>query len=273
MSNKLCKGGCGQEATFKEWCGIKWQSGNKYAVSCPVVEQRRGISISKYRVMESSIGKNPMQNPEICAKNHSLQRAKKISEKLRRRGNLGILPQQVESKELKEKRRMNVSQSMRKLWEQGLHPRQKETYEQKIKRMQNVSKGISEKIRRGEVSPSYGKVKPGEYQGILFRSQWEIKTAEFLDKYGFSWEYEAVRIEYFDSTRQRNANTVPDFYLPGTGVILEVKGRWLESQQTKDKLAGIRASGFATVLIGEKEITLMDENPYRVIKLIEGAEL
>lgn len=273
MPTELCKGGCGRKATFKEWCDIKWQAGKKYAVSCPVIEKRRGKSISQFRITQAKRGENPMQNPEICAKNHSPERARKVSEKLKERGRLGLLPQQTEPKKLKEKRRRRVVAALHKLWEEGIHPRQRETSEQKSKRMENVSRGVAEKIRAGLVSPAYGRAKPGKYKNVMFRSQWEIATAKFLSKYGFFWKYEALRIQYYDTERQMKANTVPDFYLPTMNAVIEVKGRWFDAQRTQDKLQGIREQGIFAVLIGEKEIELMKKNPYEVIKLIESAEL
>jgi len=47
MSNKLlCKGECGNIATYKGWCRTKWISGNKFCVSCPIIEKNRGKAIS-----------------------------------------------------------------------------------------------------------------------------------------------------------------------------------------------------------------------------------
>ena len=273
MSTELCKGGCRRKATFKQWCDIKWQVGKKYAVSCPVIEKKRGKSISRFRIAQARRGENPMQNPEICAKNNSPERIRKVSEKLKEKGKLGLLPQQTESKKLKEKRRKRICAALRTLTEKGMHPRQKETAEQRKKRMENVSRSLTEKIKAGLVSPSYGKVKPGKYKGVMFRSQWEIKTAKFLNRYGFYWEYETLSVEYYDTETQRTRHTVPDFYLPAMNTVIEVKGRWLDAQRTQDKLNGIRAQGAFTILIGEKEMELMKKYPYQVIQLIESAEL
>ena len=101
MSKQLCKGGCENEAVYKGWCKIKWKSKNRFAVGCPNIERKRGQAISTVRIEESRLGKNPMQNPLICAKNHSEKRNKKCSEILIKKGQLGLLPQQIESKELK----------------------------------------------------------------------------------------------------------------------------------------------------------------------------
>ena len=142
MSEELCKGGCGEKAEYRGWCKIKWKSRNKFAVGCPVIEKRRGKSISMYRIKEARLGKNPMQNPIICAKNHSEERNKKCSVILREKGRLRILPQQIESQKLKEKRRKNVCKSLKKLWEEGKHPRQLETKEQRRKRFEKFGGNV-----------------------------------------------------------------------------------------------------------------------------------
>src|SRR3989344_4954239 len=101
MSRDFCKGGCGNIPTYKGWCRLKWKSGNRVSIGCPSIEEKRGKAISLYRINEAKLGKNPMQNPEICKKNHSLERNKKASETLKKKGLLGIFPQQIENKYLK----------------------------------------------------------------------------------------------------------------------------------------------------------------------------
>lgn len=292
MSKELCRGGCGNEATYKGWCKIKWESGNKFGVACPIIEEKRAKSISKFRTEEAERGENPMQNPIICAKNHSKERNKKCSEKLKGKGKLGLLPQQIESKKLKEKRRRNVSITLKKLWKIGKHPRQLESYEKRRERLnkmantlknlgkegklpiQNMteeqkkkrSKKISKKLREGfksgriKLSMSWKKV---PYKDLILRSNWERIVAEFLDKNGFDWEYETKRIQYWDTERQIKAITIPDFYISSTNTIIEVKSNEkFNSQQTKDKIKGIRNNGFNVFLIGRREIELIKNNKF-----------
>ena len=292
MSKVLCKGGCGIEATYKGWCKIKWKSGNRFAVSCPIVEKKRGKSISDFRIEEAKKGKNPMQNPIICAKNHSKERNRKCGETLRKIGELGLLPQQKENKKLKEKRKKNVSISLRKLWKMGKHPRQLESYEKRRERLdkmantlkklgaegklpiQNLSeekkktrgKKISKKLREGIKS---GKIKLSKgwkkvaYKNLILRSNWEKIVAEFLDKEGFDWEYETKRIPYWDTERKIEAITIPDFYIPSINTIIEVKSNAeFSSQKTKDKLNILKERGFNALLVGRKEIQLIKDNQF-----------
>lgn len=300
MYKELCKGGCGNSATYKGWCKIGWKSKNRFGISCPVITKKRGESISKFRIKESKLGKNPMQNPEICKKNHSEERNKKASITLKKLGEKGLLPQQTESQELKEKRRKNNIKSNRKLVKEGKHPIQLETNEKKrirhqkiaitIKKLasenklyvqnmskeqkENFAKKISKTIRRriknGEIklSPSWKKV---PYNGLILRSNWEKETARFLDKNKIKWIYESLVIPYFDTERKLKANTIPDFYIPKYNTIIEVKSNAeFKSKKTQDKAKAIKKAGYNFILAGRKEIEIMKENGGELLSLIKN---
>lgn len=295
MSEQFCKGGCGNKALYQGWCKIKWKSGNRFAVGCPNVEKNRGDSISIARIKEAKVGKNPMQNPIICKKNHSFNRNKKCSETLKLKGKKGLLPQQIENEELKERRRNNVSISLRKLLEDGKHPRQLEIPEKRRERLdkmantlrllgeqnklpvqnmtesqkkifgEKISKKLRESIMSGRIklSPSWKKV---PYKNLILRSKWERIVAEFLDKNNIKWEYETKKINYWDNDRRLEAITIPDFYIPSTNTVIEVKSNAeLKSNKTKDKIAGINEKGFNTLLVGRKEIRLITEHPNKFL--------
>ncbi len=298
MSKNLCKGGCGSEQTFKGWCKIKWRSGKRFAVACPTVEKRRGKKISEFRIGESKRGENPMQNPIICAKNHSEERNKKCSKILKKKGRLGILPQQIESMELKEMRRKNISRSLKKLFMDGRHPRQLESAEKRKKRIdkmatklrelgklgklpvQNmdeeqrkrfgnkISRKLIAGIRSGKIklSKSWKKV---PYKNLVLRSEWEKIMAEFLDKRELKWEYETLKIDYWDSNRGVTAVTIPDFYIPKLNMVIEVKSNAeFNSQKTKDKTKAIIENGFNFILVGRKEINLIRGEGEKFLELM-----
>jgi hypothetical protein len=58
------------------------------------------------------------------------------------------------------------------------------------------------------------------YKGYRFRSRLEARWAVYLDAIPAEWQYEAEGYENEDGVRY-----LPDFYLPGYGVYLEIKGR------------------------------------------------
>lgn len=300
MSKQLCKGGCGREATFQGWCRIKWKSGNKFAVGCPVIESKRRMAMSKFRIEEAKIGKNPMQNPLISIRNHSPERNKKASMSLRELGKRGLLPQQIEDYKSKERRKKNVSKSLRKLFEEGNHPRQRETPEKRKERIekmtntlirlgeqgklpvQNMSEEqkkifgekISKKLREGlasgriKLSKSWKKV---PYKGLFLRSNWEREVAKFLDTNQIEWKYESLKIPYLDSEKDIERTTIPDFYIPSINTIIEVKSNAeYNSQKTRDKTSAIQDRGFNFILIGRKEIDLIKNNRFSLIST--GAE-
>lgn len=295
MLKLLCKGNCGNEAKYAGWCKIKWKSGNKIGIACPNIEKKRGESISKFRLEEAKEGKNPMQNPTVCAKNHSRERNKKCSEIFKKRGEKGVLPQQIESERLKEKRKNNVSLSLKRLWEQGKHPRQLESYEKRRERIdkmtrtlialgkegklpvqnmtqeekrrfgEKISKKILEGLKSGRIKLAIG-WKKVPYKHLFLRSNWEKVVAESLDKNGIKWEYETKRIDYFDSERKRESITIPDFYIPRLNLIIEVKSNAeFNSQKTKDKMSAIKKGGYNTLLIGRKGIDLIKKDKFQEV--------
>jgi len=141
----LCKGGCGNKAIYKGWCGVRWKRGNRVSVICPKIEKKRAEAISEYRLKEARLGLNPMQNQEICNKNHSIERNRKASESLKKLGEAKLLPQQTESKYLKEKRRRNVSKTLRELSKERKLWFQKPEFEDKVKE-RNIK--IAETLRK-----------------------------------------------------------------------------------------------------------------------------
>lgn len=143
----LCKGGCGNKPIYKGWCGIKWKKGNRVCVTCPELEKKKGKAISKYRIKEARLGLNPMQNPKICAKNHSPERNKKAARTLKYLGKLKLLPQQTESRELREKRLRSIRKILRKLAAEGKLNHQVESKIKKKIRHQKIAKTLRKLAR------------------------------------------------------------------------------------------------------------------------------
>ena len=256
---ELCKGGCGSKAVYAGWCGIKWKIGNKVCIKCPKIEERRGKSISRYRIKESKLGLNPMQNPIISKKNHSIERNKKASETLKKLGNLKLLPQQTESKILRERRLKRIRKVLRKLANEGKLSHQIEPQWKKDERHKKISKTLKEKFSLGLIK--LGRPKKSKYNSlyngkIYLKSKWELRVARFLDINKIKWHYEPFVVKYLDSEKNQNRGTVPDFYLPDYNLLIEVKG-FMEKQKitnTKDKIKGLNEAGYNTLLWGSKEI-------------------
>lgn len=301
----LCKGGCGNRAIYKGWCNIKWKKRNRVCVTCPELEKKRIKAISDFRIKEARMGLNPMQNPKICKKNHSITRNIKASQTLKKLGELKLLPQQIESRELHERRlikirrvlsrlaregRLNhqieskakrmrryqkIAETLKRLAEERKLPIQNLSEEEKIKFGKKLSRILKRKFRNGEIKLNdwgkrygYRSLQNGE---IKFRSKWEREVAKFLDKYGINWRYEALVIPYYDKEKNLFRNTIPDFHIPDFNLFIEVKGNsGVKSQNTQDKLKGIRQQGYKVVLFGKKQIKVLREDPLRIFSEIKG---
>ena len=90
------------------------------------------------------------------------------------------------------------------------------------------------------------------------RSSYEIEFANLLDENKVLYEVETLRIRQFDTQRQYERIAIPDFYLPETNTIVEIKSEYtLDVQEMKDKVKSYRENGFNFKLILEhKEVDL-----------------
>ncbi|MEK6933055.1 MAG: hypothetical protein AABW56_04665 [Nanoarchaeota archaeon] len=261
-SMKLCKGGCGSKALYSGWCGLRWKKGNKISVICPTIEQKRGRSISRYRIKEAKLGLNPMQNPIICKKNHSIVRNRKASETFKKLAKLRLLPQQTESKYKSALRLSRIRKALQKLAAEGKLNHQIESLEKKRLRHKKISATVKALHAKGYyINKGIKKILyKSKFNGkIYFRSGWESEVAKFLDLNNIHWLYEPFPIPYIDD--EGNAHiTIPDFYLPRYNLIIEVKsGRkdFLRKSNIKNKAKGIKRKGFNFNLWMDKEIEMI----------------
>lgn len=300
----LCKGGCGRRAIYKGWCNIKWRKRNRICVTCPKLEERRIKAISDFRIREARLGLNPMQNPKICEKNHSVIRNMKASQTLKKLGELKLLPQQTESKKLRERRlsrirkalsglaregklnhqveskakkmirRQKIAKTLTRLAKEGKLPMQNLSEEKRMKLGRKLSKILRRKFKNGEIKLNdwgrryrYRSLQNGE---IKVRSKWEREVAKFLDRNDINWRYEYSIIPYYDKEKNLFRNTIPDFYLPDSNLFIEVKGNGeLKSQNTLDKLMGIRGQGYKVALFGRKEIKALRKDTLTILSEIK----
>mgnify|MGYP002623353434 CR=1 FL=1 len=88
---------------------------------------------------------------------------------------------------------------------------------------------------------------------VWLRSSCESEYARQLDSQQIRYEVESKRIRYYDSTQQKERIAVPDFYLPDTNELVEVKSRYtLREQEMKDKFKAYRDLGYVPRLWLEK---------------------
>lgn len=290
----LCKGGCGKIARYKGWCSIKWKSGNRFCQDCPKIEEIIAKKISIFRLRESKLGLNPMQNPEICRKNHSAERNRRAAITLKKLGEKGLLPQQIEPRYLNERRLRKIRKALRLLAAQKSLPQQIESPELKAKRrlrlsytmlelarqkklpMQNMTKkerevygrkisiALKKGVAEGRVKPNLGGFKTpyqrSNGESLILRSKWEAEVAKLLDNLDVQWQYEPFYVKYFNTEKGLMSNTLPDFYLPKQNLMIEVKGASISLPSTRDKMRWLHKHGYNVLLLGRKEIKLIRRN-------------
>lgn len=85
---------------------------------------------------------------------------------------------------------------------------------------------------------------------VYLRSSYESNYAKELDDYKIKYEIETIRINYFDTIKQKNRTAIIDFYLPDLNMLVEIKSNWtLELQNMKDKFKEYKKLGYKTKLI------------------------
>jgi hypothetical protein len=93
---------------------------------------------------------------------------------------------------------------------------------------------------------------------VYLRSSYEIDYANELDKNHIKYEVEHLRIKYYDTIENRYRCSIPDFYLPDTNTIVEIKSKYtLNIQNMKDKFLAYKNLGYDMKLILEhKEVDI-----------------
>lgn len=94
-----------------------------------------------------------------------------------------------------------------------------------------------------------------QYNGVAFRSTWEVTLAKWLDSEGIVYKYEGVKIKYFDPEKGYERTYYPDFYLPDKNLCLEVKPKmYLDSEVVKSKREACIRAGYKFRFITQDEL-------------------
>lgn len=92
------------------------------------------------------------------------------------------------------------------------------------------------------------------------RSSYEFDFAKELDEHKIAYKVENFRIKYFDTKKCEYRCAIPDFYLPSTNEIVEIKSNWtLDIQNMKDRFKAYNELGYRPKLILEHKETNIDE--------------
>lgn len=94
-----------------------------------------------------------------------------------------------------------------------------------------------------------------KYNDISFRSTWEVKFAKWLDSEGINFEYEKVKVKYFDPEKQQDRVYYPDFYLPEYNLCIEIKPKvYLNSKVVQAKRDACIKAGYKFEFITQDEL-------------------
>lgn len=91
---------------------------------------------------------------------------------------------------------------------------------------------------------------------FFYRSSYELEYAKQLDEQKIPYRVENLRIRYFDTQRNKERVAVPDFYLPETNEIVEIKSTWTyNKQEMEDKFDAYKKAGYIPMLMLDKQNT------------------
>ena len=85
---------------------------------------------------------------------------------------------------------------------------------------------------------------------VFYRSSYELDYAKELDEQKNKYEMEGLRVCYFDTQKCIERTAVPDFYLPETNTIVEIKSSYTYNEQNmNDKIKAYKKHGYNFKLI------------------------
>lgn len=107
-----------------------------------------------------------------------------------------------------------------------------------------------------------------------YRSSWEDKYMSMLDKEKVNYIFEPFHIEYYNTNISSYRRAYPDFYLPKTNEIVELKSSYTlknHVQEMKDKFLAYKKMGYKPKLLLDWEfvdIDKLEENSIKNVGMI-----
>lgn len=106
---------------------------------------------------------------------------------------------------------------------------------------------------------------------FLLRSSNESRFANFLDSLEVEYEYENLRIEYFDTLKNKFRIAIPDFYVKNSNSIFEIKSSLtLDVLNMIDKFDSYKLCGYTPHLILndiEVDLYTLNKDDYQLYKI------
>ncbi len=115
-----------------------------------------------------------------------------------------------------------------------------------------INEFLKGKLKSGKDSYHYNQQWYTTWNGkeVYLHSSYELDYAKELDEHQIDYEVEYFHIKYWDSQKQKYRCAIPDFYIPSTNTIVEIKSSWtLDEQNMKDRMKAYKELGYNTKLI------------------------
>lgn len=132
-----------------------------------------------------------------------------------------------------------------------------------IKLRDNSESGVIA-YEKNRLNPSSNKIYNSNYhfswngKYVYLRSSYELHYAMILDKEKIDYEVEFLRIKYFDTIDKKERIAIPDFYLPESNTLVEIKSSYtLNEINMKDKIKSYIENGFNFKLYVDKKEFLL----------------
>lgn len=130
-------------------------------------------------------------------------------------------------------------------------------------KMRTLSEGSRMGYAEGRITPHenvHSTFKQGwhttwENKRFYYRSSYELDLCNELDEKRVSYSMESLRIQYFDSQKQKTRTALPDFHLPVHNEIVEVKSEYFfDKVNMQDKFREYKSRGYdCRLLLEHKE--------------------
>lgn len=129
-------------------------------------------------------------------------------------------------------------------------------------KLRNLSKAVSNSIMENRIKESKNsksKYKHGwhitwDNKKVYYRSSYELDYAKRLDSKKIKYEVEFKRFLYYDTQKNKYRIAIPDFYLPETNTIVEIKNSYmLDKINIEDRKKIFLKNGYKFELIVNKK--------------------
>lgn len=121
----------------------------------------------------------------------------------------------------------------------------------------DLKESIKQGVINGRINPpknsniyKHGWHTTWDNKQVYYRSSYELDHAKQLDLLKINYQMETLRIIYYDTITKEERISIPDFYLPDTNEIIEIKSNYtLNVQNMKDKFKSYIKLGYKPKLL------------------------